>query len=37
MYKDKNGVVEDSFQAFLVEGANFTKREEYPFTRRYGS
>ncbi len=30
MYKDQNGVVEDSFQAFLVEGANFTEKEEYP-------
>ena len=33
MYKDENGVVEDSFQAFLVEGANFTKEEEYPIIR----
>jgi hypothetical protein len=30
MYKDENNVVEDSFQAFLVEGANFTENEEYP-------
>ena len=30
MYKDENGVVEDSFQAFLVDGADFTKEEEYP-------
>lgn len=30
MYKDENDVVEDSFQAFLVEGANFTDLEEYP-------
>ena len=30
MYKDENDVVEDSFQAFLVEGANFTEIEEYP-------
>lgn len=30
MYKDKDGIVEDSFQAFLVDGANFTKEEEYP-------
>lgn len=30
MYKNENNVVEDSFQAFLVEGANFTKEEEYP-------
>lgn len=33
MYKDENGVTEDSFQAFLVEGANFTKEEEYPIIR----
>ena len=33
MYKDENGVIEDSFQAFLVEGANFTKEEEYPIIR----
>lgn len=30
MYKDENDVVEDLFQAFLVEGANFTEIEEYP-------
>ena len=30
MYKDENNIVEDSFQAFLVEGANFTENEEYP-------
>ena len=30
MYKDENNVVEDSFQAFLVEGASFTENEEYP-------
>ncbi len=30
MYKDQRGVVEDSFQAFLVEGASFTEKEEYP-------
>ena len=30
MYKDKNNVIEDSFQSFLVEGASFTEREEYP-------
>ena len=29
MYKNENKEVEDSFQAFLVEGANFTKNEEY--------
>ena len=33
MYKDKNGVIEDSFQAFLVDGANFTNEEEYPILR----
>lgn len=33
MYKDKNGVIEDSFQAFLVDGANFTSVEEYPILR----
>ena len=33
MYKDKNGVIEDSFQAFLVDGATFTQEEEYPITR----
>jgi len=30
MYKNKDGIVEDSFQAFLVDGANFTQNEEYP-------
>ena len=33
MYKDKNGVVADSFQAFLVDGADFTEEEEYPIIR----
>lgn len=33
MYKDKDGIVEDSFQAFLVDGANFTKEEEYPIQK----
>ena len=33
MYKDKDGIVEDSFQAFLVDGADFTKEEEYPIIR----
>lgn len=33
MYKDKNGVIEDSFQAYLVDGADFTKKEEYPIIR----
>lgn len=35
MYKDKNGVIEDSFQAFLVEGANFTENEEYPILEKW--
>ena len=35
MYKDENNVVEDSFQAYLVEGANFTKKEEYPVLERW--
>ncbi len=35
MYKDKNEVVEDSFQAFLVEGANFTEIEEYPIIENW--
>lgn len=30
MYKNENNEVEDSFQAFLVDGANFTENEEYP-------
>ena len=30
MYKDKNGIITDSFQAFLTKGANFTNDEEYP-------
>lgn len=30
MYRNENNIVEDSFQAFLVEGASFTKEEEYP-------
>lgn len=29
MYKE-NGIIKDSFQAFLVEDANFTDNEEYP-------
>lgn len=33
MYKDRKEAVEDSFQAFLVDGANFTKVEEYPIIR----
>lgn len=35
MYKDKDGKVEDSFQAFLVEGADFTKEEEYPIQKEW--
>ena len=35
MYRNNNGVIEDSFQAFLVEGAEFTKiQEEYPIIRK---
>lgn len=30
MYKDAYGIVTDSFQAFLVDDANFTEVEEYP-------
>ena len=30
MYRDLDDKVEDSFQAFLVEGASFTLKEEYP-------
>ena len=30
MYKDANGIVTDSFHAFLVDDANFTEVEEYP-------
>lgn len=30
MYIDANGIILDSFQAFLVDGANFTENEEYP-------
>ena len=35
MYKDENNIVEDSFQAFLVEGADFTQEEEYPILERW--
>ena len=35
MYKDKNNIVEDSFQAFLVEGASFTENEEYPIIENW--
>lgn len=28
-----NGVVSDSFQAFLIEGAEFTSKEQYPILR----
>lgn len=34
MYKDKNGIVTDSFHAFLVDGAKFTSEEEYPIIRK---
>lgn len=30
MYREIDGTVEDSFQAFLVDGAKFTSEEEYP-------
>lgn len=30
MYKDANGIVTDSFHAYLVDDANFTEVEEYP-------
>ena len=33
MYKNRYGVIEDSFQAYLVDGASFTKEEEYPIIR----
>lgn len=33
MYKNKDGVIEDTYQAFLVDGAYFTKIEEYPIIR----
>ncbi len=34
MYKlESKNLVEDSFQSFLVEGANFTKNEEYPILK----
>lgn len=29
-----NDIVDDSFQAFLVEGAEFTQNEEYPILPR---
>ena len=35
MYKQKDGQVEDSFQAFLVDGADFTKEEEYPILKEW--
>ena len=35
MYKDANGIIRDSFQAFLVEEANFTDNEEYPIIERW--
>ena len=35
MYKNANGIIRDSFQAFLVEEANFTDNEEYPIIERW--
>ena len=35
MYKDENDTIEDSFQAFLVEGARFTDEEEYPIIENW--
>ena len=35
MYRDENNLVEDSFQAYLVEGANFTNEEEYPILEKW--
>ncbi len=35
MYKNEDGMVEDSFQAFLVDGADFTKEEEYPILKEW--
>ncbi len=34
MYKDKNNIIEDSFQSFLVNDANFTDGEEYPIIKK---
>lgn len=30
MYRTKNLIIEDSFQAFLIEGAKLTRVEQYP-------
>ena len=35
MYRDTNATVEDSFQAYLVEGASYTLKEEYPTIERW--
>ena len=35
MYRDENKIVEDSFQAFLTEDANFTEKEQYPITEEW--
>lgn len=35
MYKQKDGLIQDSFQAFLVDGADFTKEEEYPIINNW--
>ena len=34
MYRNENRVIEDSFGAFLVSGANFTTTEEYPIIEK---
>lgn len=35
MYKTADGIIRDSFQAFLVDGANFTENEEYPIIEEW--
>ncbi len=35
MYKNAEGIITDSFQAFLVDEANFTKNEEYPLIEKW--
>ena len=35
MFKDENGIVEDSFRAYLVDGAYFTENEEYPIIPKW--
>lgn len=35
MYKNHDGTVRDSFQAFLVKGAHFTSEEEYPIQEEW--